>query len=728
MKKITFLFTGLILISGLVFGQAYYYIPNLSAGQNPGGLNNDDENPTGGLPVTWTTILGSSAAPTWSPNQTIPFSFNFDGLAVTEYKVSSSGVLTFNTSAASVPGHANDYIPSASIPDKSVMVWGIQGTGSNDGIATKTFGAPPNRQHWVFFASYTLGDYAYWSIVLEEGTDKIYMVNQRNHPDVTDGITVGIQVDGTTAVSVLGSPEVLPIAGNDLTPADNGYYEFIYGVQATLDLEGTSITMDDIAVYSEGAQTVTGTLTNFGSGTITSLDLNWQVLGTSIATETITGLNILPYNSYSYSHSDQWTPIATGTYDVSVWASNINGSPDENTSNDTVTKAISVVSAVTDRMTLYEVFTSSTCGPCVAGNANLDAIFGSEPEAGPHAGKWAMVKYQMSWPGSGDPYYTLEGNTRKSFYSVTGVPNLEIDGLWGQNPSTLGQTTVNDYQNTPSFLEITADYTITGQTVDVNININPIAEVPAFFSNDLTLHIAVVEKETFLNTGTNGETNFLFVMKKMLPNASGTALGSLLVGSPQDFNESYTFNGSYVLPPDANSPINHAVEHSVEEFGDLMVVAWVQDMGNKVVHQSAWAELNCSVSSSVTSTDASCGLNDGQATVTVSGGAVPLTYQWDDPASQTTATANSLTVGVYNVVVTDGLGCITQGVAEISETGSANVSGITVDNTCFDGNAGLASAMASGGTAPYTYLWSNGATTSNITDLFNGNYYVSVTE
>ena len=153
MKKITFLFTGLILISGLVFGQAYYYIPNLSAGQNPGGWNNDDENPTAGLPVTWTTILGSSAAPTWSPNQTIPFSFNFDGLAVTEYKVSSSGVLTFNTSATSVPGHANDYIPSSSIPDKSVMVWGIQGTGSNDGIATKTFGAPPNRQHWVFFAS-----------------------------------------------------------------------------------------------------------------------------------------------------------------------------------------------------------------------------------------------------------------------------------------------------------------------------------------------------------------------------------------------------------------------------------------------------------------------------------------------------------------------------------------------------------------------------------------------
>ena len=172
MKKITFLFMVLILVSGLVFGQAYYYIPHVGAGQNPGGLNTDNEDPTGGLPATWTEILATSATPQWSTNQTIPFSFNFNGSAVTEYKVSNSGVLTFSTSVTAVPGFTNDYIPSSSIPDQSVMVWGIQGTGTNDGIATKTFGIPPNRQHWIFFASYTLYDYTYWSIVLEEGTGR----------------------------------------------------------------------------------------------------------------------------------------------------------------------------------------------------------------------------------------------------------------------------------------------------------------------------------------------------------------------------------------------------------------------------------------------------------------------------------------------------------------------------------------------------------------------------
>ena len=120
MKNILVLAIGLLFFGGAT-AQSYYYVPHVNAGQNPGGLNNDDEDPTGGLPATWTEILDSSATPKWSTNQTIPFSFNFNGSAVTEYKVSNSGVLTFSTSVTAVPGFTNDYIPSSSIPDQSVM-------------------------------------------------------------------------------------------------------------------------------------------------------------------------------------------------------------------------------------------------------------------------------------------------------------------------------------------------------------------------------------------------------------------------------------------------------------------------------------------------------------------------------------------------------------------------------------------------------------------------------
>ena len=70
-------------------------------------------------------------------------------------------------------------IPDPAIPDNSILVWGIEGSGSNDNICTKTFGTA-GSQHWIFFTSYTAGSWSYWSIVLEEGSNKIYIVDQRH--------------------------------------------------------------------------------------------------------------------------------------------------------------------------------------------------------------------------------------------------------------------------------------------------------------------------------------------------------------------------------------------------------------------------------------------------------------------------------------------------------------------------------------------------------------------
>ncbi len=62
----------------------------------------------------------------------------------------------------------------------------------------------------------------------------------------------------------------------------------------------------------------------------------------------------------------------------------------------------------------------------------------------------------------------------------------------------------------------------------------------------------------------------------------------------------------------------------------------------------------------ISAVDASCnGLCDGSATATVSGGATPYTYLWDDPGAQSTATATGLCAGTYTVTVTDGSGCTT---------------------------------------------------------------------
>jgi len=73
-----------------------------------------------------------------------------------------------------------------------------------------------------------------------------------------------------------------------------------------------------------------------------------------------------------------------------------------------------------------------------------------------------------------------------------------------------------------------------------------------------------------------------------MPNETGTALPIVAIGGWDSISLSYTFNGSYRLPADgtAGNRINLATEHSVEEFTDLYVIAWVQGT-DKTVFQAA---------------------------------------------------------------------------------------------------------------------------------------------
>lgn len=64
--------------------------------------------------------------------------------------------------------------------------------------------------------------------------------------------------------------------------------------------------------------------------------------------------------------------------------------------------------------------------------------------------------------------------------------------------------------------------------------------------------------------------------------------------------------------------------------------------------------------------NASPGMDDGSATVMVSGGVPGYTFEWDDPAGQTTATASGLAPGIYNVTVTDSIGCEIMGTIEVN--------------------------------------------------------------
>ena len=131
----------------------------------------------------------------------------------------------------------------------------------------------------------------------------------------------------------------------------------------------------------------------------------------------------------------------------------------------------------------------------------------------------------------------------------------------------------------------------------------------------------------------------------------------------------------------------------------------------------------------VSSTPADCGSAIGTATVTASSGTQPYTYLWS--TGQTTPTITGLIPGVYMVTVRDARGCETMCVATVGSTGDSPQCTITSsDVTCGDSN-GVATANATGGIPPYSYLWSANAmsqTTQVINDLDAGMYSVTVTD
>ena len=135
------------------------------------------------------------------------------------------------------------------------------------------------------------------------------------------------------------------------------------------------------------------------------------------------------------------------------------------------------------------------------------------------------------------------------------------------------------------------------------------------------------------------------------------------------------------------------------------------------------------LTASTAGNDASCnGVCDGDATVTPSGGTSPYTYQWDDPSFQINDTATGLCADTVNVTVTDSNGCTFDTSYTVNEPVAMTLTPGSVDATCGIAN-GEASVFVSGGTSPYTYLWSPGSqTTDTITGLSAGAYTVVVTD
>lgn len=354
-------------------GFAQYYL-NTVVGSTPKNLNKERVNVKLDTDPSWTTIFGTTTTPQWSTIQTLPFTFVFNGSPVNSYKVSSTGVLTFSTATTSIPGTTPGALPSVSIPDNSICLWGLLPTDNWSFISHKTFGSLGSRQYWVTFSFCPNGSIVLstWSIVLEEGSNNIYIVDQWNGAGSTSSLTVGIQINSSLAFSDPLSPAVAVTAGFDFTMADDMYHRFAPGVRPQKDIKLIDFKMP--YYLKPGNKTIEGTVHNVGTDTVTTLAITWND-GSGPVSENL-NVNIAPNSIYSFTCTNQWNAQASPQTLLTLTATT---PADANPLNNSYQKPVSVLATVPTKHVVVEERTGTWCGWCPRGAVGM-AYLEQEPE------------------------------------------------------------------------------------------------------------------------------------------------------------------------------------------------------------------------------------------------------------------------------------------------------------------------------------------------------------
>lgn len=194
------------------------------------------------------------------------------------------------------------------------------------------------------------------------------------------------------------------------------------------------------------------------------------------------------------------------------------------------------------RFVLFEHFTQASCGPCAAQNPAFESgILNPNPDKVRH------IAFHTSWPGT-DPMYThiaAENDARTTYYGVSGVPDMYMNGNQkNAQPGGFSQADVDWQFSLGSPIKIKVTEVDNGGDRDVTVEVITVGTVPA---GSYKLYTAIVENPIVYGTppGSNGETDFPNVFRKMLPTINGDNYTPAAIGSSVTFNYNYLENGAW---------------------------------------------------------------------------------------------------------------------------------------------------------------------------------------
>ncbi len=259
-----------------------------------------------------------------------------------------------------------------------------------------------------------------------------------------------------------------------------------------------------------------------------------------------------------------------GSNDLRVWLTALNDTVLYAGEGDTVDFSIympDTADAIYPTKFLVEHFTASTCPPCKDMNEAMNPVY-KELET---AGKLIYVKYQMNFPGTGDPYYVAaDAGVRAGFYKINAVPTILGNavgisgyGYYSQYVTAL-RSRVNAFAETKSYFDISLD----SAQISSNSNIYIKYRITPKVTAKLKVHTDIFEKLTTKNKRTNGESQFPHVTMKMFPNGNGNIV---------NFKKDSTYE--FVYEHDMSKTF-------VEEMNDLELVVFIQSISSKEIYHA----------------------------------------------------------------------------------------------------------------------------------------------
>jgi hypothetical protein len=493
----------------------------------------------------------------------------------------------------------------------------------------------------------------------------------------------GIVPDGkATAVPFGGTPPYTYLWSNGGTSAQiTGLAQGTYTVTVTDSKGCTAAGSSIVYFWDEGIWVM-------GMGT------NVTCFGFNNGTATVSAMSGTPPYVYQWSTgaaTQSVSGLSPGNYTVTVTDAN-------GCSNLTVV----AVTQPAD-ITLTSSSTNAACG--MAGSITVTASGGTPP-------------YMITW------------NTGATGFTLTGMPGTYT-------------ATVKDANNCSK--TITA--TIGGSNTGLSVNATVVSNAGCTVGGSATASVTGGGSGNYAFSWSNGQMtatatnltagNHSFTVTDITTGCTGTgtvnipsappllAAAALVTNATCTVGGSATASASGGTPPytfkwDNNQMTATATNlsagpHSVTVTDSKGCVA----TANITIGQTQGPTVTATVVTNATCT------SGGSATATATGGAGGYVFLWSN--GQTTATATNLAPGTRTVTVTDAAGCSATATVNIGQTGTPTaIVSVGSVATCLTG--GSATAGANGGTAPYTFKWSNGVMTATANNLTPGTYTVTVTD